>query len=665
MNLNSAQKEAIEYTQGPCLIIAGAGSGKTRVITHKILHLIEKKGLSPKQIVAVTFTNKAAREMQSRIRTLAPKARGLRISTFHTLGLSILKKESNHIDLSPQFSLFDDQDSLQLLKSLAEGPLTASSDTLKGIQNQISLWKNQGISPQLARELATQPQILDALLFEAYERALKAFHAVDFDDLLLKPATILKNFPDIREKWQNGIRYFLVDEYQDTNEAQYQLLRLLVGPQGHFTAVGDDDQSIYTWRGARPENFQLLQKDYPNLKVTQLTQNYRSTQTILNAANGLIAKNEHLFNKQLWSNKGLGEDIRVLQANDSLDEAELVIGDLMYHHFQHQNPYHDYAILYRSNHQSRVLETTLRKNGIPYQVSGGTSFFAKTEVKDILAYFRLLLNPDDDNAFLRIVNTPRREIGASTLEKLSQYAKNRNISLFDACFEMGLSQYLEETPRQRLKRFAEWITNTTDNLQRSCPKATIEGFVEESGYWFFMQETANNPKQAESKQDNVRELLNWLYELLEGRDDEPGLSFSDAIQRMILLDILDNDSKETPNRLCLSTLHAAKGLEFPIVYVVGVEEDILPHKNSIEMDNIAEERRLMYVGITRAMEKLTLSYALQRQIQGNTQTLSPSRFLEEIPAETLHWPSHPKAKQSPLINTTTRFASLRSMLGEE
>ena len=662
MNLNPDQKAAITYTDGPCLVIAGAGSGKTRVITHKIMHLIEKKNLLPKQIVAVTFTNKAAREMQTRVRQLCSSIRGIRISTFHNLGLTILKKEAASIGLSPHFSLFDDQDSLQLLKSLAEGPLTASPDTLKLIQNQISLWKNQGFQPKEVRSLATETQQLDAELFELYERALAAFHAVDFDDLLLKPCQILKNNAEIREKWQNSIRYFLVDEYQDTNEAQYQLLRLLVGPQGYFTAVGDDDQSIYTWRGARPENFDLLQKDYPQLKVIKLTQNYRSTQTILNAANGLIKQNPHLFMKELWSNKGLGDEIRVLQTNDGVDEAELIVGDLVYHHFQRQNHYHDYAILYRSNHQSRVLEAALRKNGIPYQLSGGSSFFSKTEIKDVLAYFRLLLNPDDDTAFLRVVNTPRREIGSTTLEKLSHYAKTRAISLFDACFEIGLSQYLDDAARQRLERFAQWVSNTTDNLQRSCPKATIERFIEESGYWFFLQETANNATQAEAKQDHVRELLNWLYELLEGKDDIPGMSFTEAIQRMILLDLLDNQESEAPNRVYLSTLHAAKGLEFPFVYIVGVEEEIIPHKNSIETDNIEEERRLMYVGITRAMEKLTLSYSLQRRIQGSTQALSPSRFLEEIPPETLIWPNHPSAKQKAPETTANRFASLKSML---
>lgn len=661
MSLNSEQKKAIAYVTGPCLIIAGAGSGKTRVIIHKILHLIEQCGLKPNQITAVTFTNKAAREMQIRIKQLRPDLRGVKLSTFHTLGLNILKKEAASCGLNANFSLFDDQDALQLLKMLAEQE-AASTDTLKLIQYQISSWKNHLINPQTALETADESMALAARFFMHYEKMLKAYHAVDFDDLILRPCRLFEAHPDIRERWQNKIRYFLVDEYQDTNESQYQLLRHLVGLLGRFTVVGDDDQSIYTWRGARPENCQQLQTDYPSLKVIKLEQNYRSTQHILSAANQLISKNPHLFEKKLWTDKGPGDLIRILRAKEDLDEAEKIIHELMHHQLIKQTKLHDYAILYRSNHQARVFEKVLRQYNIPYYLSGGTSFFAKTEIKDLLAYFRLLLNSDDDPAFLRVINTPRREIGSTTLEKLSFYAKNRAISLFSACFELGLTQHLEDKTRLRLENFAHWITLTADHVKRGDPKAVLEAFIEEAGYWIWLQETANTAKQAEIQQTNCRDFLNWLYVLLEGDENTPALSFEEAIQRMILIDMLDHNSKDNPDRVHLMTFHAAKGLEFPFVYLVGIEENILPHKACVEAENIEEERRLFYVGVTRTMKELVISYCQQRRNQGEYHRVEPSRFLMELPKEALEWPelldtpSPTAAAKAP-----QRFADLKAL----
>ncbi len=666
MNLNPEQQAAIEHVEGPCLVIAGAGSGKTRVITHKMVYLIEKRGLKANQIRALTFTNKAARQMKTRIKLLRPDLKGLRISTFHTLGLNILKKEGAYLGLSTGFSLFDAQDSLQLLNMLAEGDLKASPDALKLIQTQISLWKNNHLSPQQILAQATPETQLAARFFVLYEQSLKAYQAVDFDDLIVKPCQLFTEHPERRDFWQDTTRHLLVDEYQDTNEAQYHLVRHLVGPLGRLTAVGDDDQSIYTWRGARPENCHQLQKDYPQLKVIKLEQNYRSTQNILKAANHLIAHNPHLFEKKLWSEKGPGEDIPILAYEHEAEEADQIIQDLLLHRMQRQTAYHDYAILYRSNHQARLFEQGLRQQGIPYYLSGGTSFFSKTEIKDLLAYFRLLLNPQDDTAFLRIINTPRREIGAITLEKLGIYAKSRQLSLFLACFEIGLGQYLDDKSRQRLEHFAQWITLTADNAQRGDPKSVIEAFLEETGYLFFLQETAHTPTQAETKQKNVRDCLNWLYRLIEGQEGKPGLSFDQAIQRMILLDLLDNQEQESPDRLCLSTLHAAKGLEFPFVYLIGLEENNLPHRNSIETDTIEEERRLFYVGITRAMKELKLSYALKRRTQGSFETTTPSRFLSELPSEVIHWPNHPDqtAQKPTLEQTQSRFERLRDLLSE-
>ena len=665
MNFNPEQKKAIAYVTGPCLVIAGAGSGKTRVITNKILHLIENCGLKPSQITAVTFTNKAAREMQTRIKQLRPELRGLQLSTFHTLGLNILKKEAIHCELNANFSLFDDQDALQLLKMLAEGELATSTDTLKLIQHQISSWKNQLITPQKAFEAADQTTLLAAQFFIHYEKMLKAYHAVDFDDLILRPCRLFETHPEVRERWQNKIRYFLVDEYQDTNESQYQLLRHLVGPLGRFTVVGDDDQSIYTWRGARPENCQQLQTDYPTLKVIKLEQNYRSTQHILSAANQLISKNPHLFEKKLWTDKGPGDLIRILRAKEDVDESEKIVHELMHHQLIKQTQLHDYAILYRSNHQARAFEKVLRQYGIPYYLSGGTSFFSKTEIKDLLAYFRLLLNADDDTAFLRVINTPRREIGTATLEKLSCYAKSRQISLFAACFEFGLTQHLDDKTRQRLENFGHWINLTADNAKRGDTKAVLEAFVDEAGYWVWLQESANTAKQAEMKQNNCRDFLNWLYSLLEGDESTPEMSFQESIQRMILIDMLDHNSKDNPNRVHLMTLHAAKGLEFPFVYLVGIEENILPHKTSVEEENVEEERRLFYVGITRAMKQLVISYCQQRRNQGEYHTTEPSRFLMELPSESLEWPELLDATSpTAAAKAPQRFADLKALASE-
>ncbi|WP_312204246.1 UvrD-helicase domain-containing protein, partial [Mixta calida] len=460
MRLNPSQQHAVEFVTGPCLVLAGAGSGKTRVITNKIAHLIRECGYQARHIAAVTFTNKASREMKERVaQTLGRKeARGLMISTFHTLGLEIIKREYAALGMKSNFSLFDDQDQLALLKDLTEQWLENDKNLLQQLISTISNWKNDLIDPAQAQARAqSERDRIFAHCYELYDRHLKSCNVLDFDDLILLPTLLLQRNEEVRERWQQRIRYLLVDEYQDTNTSQYELVKLLVGARARFTVVGDDDQSIYSWRGARPQNLVLLKEDFPALQVIKLEQNYRSTGRILKAANILIANNPHVFEKRLFSELGYGVELKVLSANHEDHEAERVTGELIAHHFINKTQYKDYAILYRGNHQSRVFEKMLMQNRIPYRISGGTSFFSRPEIKDLLAYLRVLTNPDDDSAFLRIINTPRREIGPATLQKLGEWANQRNKSLFSASFDLGLGQTLTGRGLENLQRFTGWL----------------------------------------------------------------------------------------------------------------------------------------------------------------------------------------------------------------
>ncbi len=425
MKLNPRQDEAVKYVSGPCLVLAGAGSGKTRVITNKIAYLVQQCGYKARNIAAVTFTNKAAREMKERVGQTLGKAesRGLMVSTFHTLGLNIIRREYKQLGLKAGFSLFDDQDQLALLKELTEKQLDGDKDLLRQLTSTISNWKNDMLSPDQAKAQALgEQQQLFAFCYEMYQKQMQAYNALDFDDLILMPVLLLRANEEVRQRWRNRIRYLLVDEYQDTNSSQYELVKLLVGERGRLTVVGDDDQSIYSWRGAKPQNLVLLGQDFPNLRLIKLEQNYRSTSRILRAANILIANNPHVYDKSLFSEIPDGEKLKVILANNEDHEAEKVTAEIIAHKFLNRTEYRDYAILYRGNHQSRLIEKSLMQNRVPYKLSGGTSFFARAEIKDIMAYLRVLVNPDDDNAFLRIVNTPRREIGPATLEKLGSYA---------------------------------------------------------------------------------------------------------------------------------------------------------------------------------------------------------------------------------------------------
>ncbi len=641
VRLNPQQDQAVKLTTSPLLVLAGAGSGKTAVITQKIVHLINHCGYQAKNIAAVTFTNKAAKEMKARVTKLLgdSNAKGLIVSTFHNLGLNIIRREYKALGFRKNFTIFDDQDSFQLIKELCKKSDDADKKEMLDILAQISRWKNDLILPDRAIAIAdNQELILAAKLYDAYTRSLRAFNAVDFDDLILIPTLLLMNDQKVRERWHNKIRYLLVDEYQDTNTSQYELVKLITGRLGNFTVVGDDDQSIYSWRGAQPKNLELLQKDFPNLRVVKLEQNYRSAGRILKSANVLIQNNEHIFKKRLWSDKHYGEPIRILSAKNDNDEADRVTKEILSARINKNIPYKDFAILYRGNHQSRLLEKFLVDKQIPYKISGTTSFFARSEIKDVMAYFRLLVNQDDDNAFIRIANVPRREIGVTTLEKLGSYANERHISLFESIFEVGLEQTLTGKGLAAVRRFGELIAKASDNIRRGDSMSIIREMIAYIGYQGFLFDNSSSPKAAEYRWSNVETLLGWIESGLENNKlaDDP---FAETITKLCLREMLDRgeEEEEDVNEVQLMTLHASKGLEFPHVYLVGMEEELLPHKSSIEEDNVEEERRLAYVGITRAEESLSIIVAEKRQRYGEMVDSVPSRFLEEMPQEDLEW----------------------------
>jgi ATP-dependent DNA helicase Rep len=663
--LNPQQQAAVKIIDRPLLVLAGAGSGKTRVITEKIAYLVQQ-GTPARHIAAVTFTNKAAREMKSRVSKLLDdkQSRGLRVSTFHSLGLDILRAEHKTLGYKAAITLFDEQDRLTLLRNLiSHGLKDCDIDEVDRYNQQIGQWKNAFVTPEQAVSQADAITFAAALLYDAYTRSLKAYNAVDFDDLILLPVLLFQQHAPALEKWQNRIRYLLVDEYQDTNITQYQLVRLLAGNLGRFTVVGDDDQSIYAWRGAQPENLSQLQKDYSRLQVIKLEQNYRSSGRILKVANQLIANNPHTFEKKLWSELGYGDPLRVLSHKSDQLEAKQVAAEIVHHRFKHGGSYSDYAILYRGNHQSRLFERELRENNVPYFISGNASFFSYAEIKDVLAYLRLMVNPGDDAAFLRIINTPRREIGPTTLEKLGAYANDRHINLFDACSELGLQQRLSEKSIVRLHKFCEWINETARKIEQEDSFKVIHQMLEHINYQQWLQENSKTPAAAERRMSNVIELVEWLQRIASNEQGEDK-SLADVIAKVMLLDILDrNQEQEAGDQVSLMTLHAAKGLEFPHVFLIGMEENLLPHQNSIDTGNIEEERRLAYVGITRAQKTLTFSYCTHRKRYGEISESEPSRFLSELPEEDLEWTNK---KQLPPEEIKQRgkasLAQLREML---
>lgn len=670
--LNPKQREAVHYIDGPCLVLAGAGSGKTSVITQKIAYLIEKCGISSKHIAAVTFTNKAAREMKERVGKLikSGQSRGLTISTFHNLGLAIIRQHLSTFGYREGFSIFDSEDARSLLKELLlNNSVDTDSDQVNRAQNFISRCKNDLILPDQALSKAENAEEqLFSLLYGRYNEALKVYNAVDFDDLIFLPVQFFITHADILSYWKKRIHYLLVDEYQDTNSSQYKLIHLLMADRASFTVVGDDDQSIYAWRGARPENLSVLQADFPNLHVIKLEQNYRSTQRILKVANHLIDHNPHEFTKSLWSDGAYGEPIRVIKANNEEAESERVATEIITQRLNRQCKFKDFAVLYRGNFQARLLELKLQHYQIPYSLSGGTSFFSRTEIKDLMAYLRIIVNPDDDNALLRIINTPKRQLGTSTLQKLSQYATNRSLSLFSASDEFGLEQSLSPASCKRLREFKQWLDHIIRQCEEADPIKALYEMLEDMDYLGWLHQQSSTPKAAEKRMENVHFLIKSIQKTLAHEEEDklsetPKTTLKDAIAKLLLMDLLEQQEQEDDSdRVQLMTFHAAKGLEFPHVFLMGFEEELLPHRSSIEEDTIEEERRLTYVGITRAKRSLVITMAGKRKQYGEQSDTTVSRFLEELPSEDIELEgfgqSNPEANEIKGENTLSSLLDM-------
>ncbi|WP_454004044.1 UvrD-helicase domain-containing protein [Alcaligenes sp. Marseille-Q7550] len=674
-DLNAMQRQAVLYMDGPCLVLAGAGSGKTRVITQKIAYLLRECGYSGRQVVALTFTNKAAREMNERIRALVdPKLlRGLTVSTFHSLGLRMLREEAQHVGLKPRFSILDSNDALAIIQELLA---TTDKARLKAVQQEISLWKNALMGPDEAERAASSPsQIEAARVYRSYAATLIAYQSVDFDDLIRLPAQLMEENPEVRERWQHRVQYLLVDEYQDTNLCQYRLVRSLTGQRAMFTVVGDDDQAIYAWRGATVENLAQLPTDYPTLRVIKLEQNYRSVQRILHAANNVIGNNPVVFGKKLWSDLGYGEPIQVSAADDEQAEAESVAIRLSAERFERQAQWRDFAILYRGNHQARVFEQALRNLRIPYTISGGQSFFDKAEVRDILAYLRLIANDEDDPAFIRAATTPRRGIGQATLQVLGQFAAEQKLSLFAAVFQIALTDRLPERQLEPLQVFAQFIQRIQQRADRvdsdleeheTAVSELLGELLRAIDYERYLYDMFDE-RPAQTRWENVLELVTWLK--AKALDDQ--LSLNDLVQRVALITMLERGEDEDPDAVKLSTLHASKGLEYPHVFLVGVEEGLLPHVGRDDEDiapereaevlaqRIQEERRLMYVGITRAQRSLRLTWCKKRRRARENLVRERSRFVDEMKIE------EPAAQEDPAqaaMSPKQRLDMLKNLL---
>ena len=631
MSLNPQQRAAVHYCDGPLLVLAGAGSGKTRVITEKIAHLIAHKNVAPAKIAAITFTNKAAREMRERVARLVKgeAAQELRVCTFHALGLKFLQIEHAKLGLKRGFSILDADDSAAIIKDLA--PAASKPDQLFALRSLVSAAKGNGLTPEQALAQAHGAREREAaMVYANYQKRLNAFNAVDFDDLIRLPLALLDEDADTRAAWQERVRYLLVDEYQDTNNAQYRLLKQLAGERGAFTAVGDDDQSIYAWRGANPGNLDELARDYPALKVLKLEQNYRCSGRILRAANALIRHNPHVYEKQLWSEHGEGAQLRVLACRDDEHEAERIAAEIVHQQQLHKSPWHEFAVLYRGNHQSRPLEKALRLARVPYHLTGGTAFLERAEVKDVLAYLRLIANPEDDAAFLRIVNVPRRDIGATTLERLGELAQSQLVSMLHAAHSDGVLKQLAARPASALAGFVAMIGELTVASRRLPAAELVEELVRRARYAEHVELETKDPGARQRRLDNMRELVDWFRAM-----QKDGARAGDLAAQLALLTHADRD--DPGNAVRLMTLHSAKGLEFRFVFLVGVEQGTLPHEASLAEGRIEEERRLFYVGITRAKERLCVSYAARSRRYGEIVMNEPSRFLAELPADDLHW----------------------------
>lgn len=661
--LNLAQQEAVNYLHGPCLVLAGAGSGKTRVITHKIARLIQT-GVEAKRIAAITFTNKAAAEMRERAKSLVGRqAKEVLICTFHALGVRMMRQDGAALGLKPQFSILDTDDVTSILKD-AGG--TTDAATARQWQWGISAWKNAGLNAAQAEAQAKDPaEVTMARIMARYEERLAAYQSVDFDDLIGLPLKLLREHEDVRLKWQQALAHVLVDEYQDTNATQYELLKLLVGERGRFTAVGDDDQSIYGWRGATLDNLRKLPQEYPTLKVVKLEQNYRSTSAILRAANNVIQPNPKLFPKTLFSELGEGEPVRIVDCDNEEHEAERMVARIQSIRANGLGKdWKDFAILYRANHQARVLEQALRKAQIPYKVSGGQSFFDRAEIRDLCAWLRLWVNNDDDPAFLRAVTTPKRGIGHQTLQTLGTFASQYKLSLFEAMFSSSLGAVLPARATGSLHEFGRYVNDLEFRARHTLGAEDAQVFLldwlKDIGYEKHLYDSEDNEKVAATRWTNVLEFIDWMAKRCGGEiDDTAGVSL--ASEKKNLLEVAQTISllstiseRETDqNVVTLSTLHAAKGLEWPHVILAGCVEGMLPFKPEDEggaavteafAQRLQEERRLMYVGITRAQRSLAVSWSKKRKKGREMVNAMPSRFIAEMALEKTTTKEDPREK---------------------
>ena len=660
--LNPQQTAAVTHCDGPTLVLAGAGSGKTRVIVEKIAHLVASGRYPARRIAAITFTNKSAKEMRERVakRIRGDGAEGLTVSTFHALGLKLLQIEHARAGLRRGFSVFDMDDCQAQFRDLMPG---AKPDAVQAMAQLVSRAKNACLSPEEATAAARSTRELEAAsLYARYQERLETFNAVDFDDLIRLPVKILESDEDARLGWRERIGYLLVDECQDTNDAQYRLLKALAGPAGNFTCVGDDDQSIYAWRGANPENLSQLGHDYPALRVIKLEQNYRCPNRVLRAANALIAHNPHEHPKTLWSAQADGERIRVWECRDAAHEAERVAGEIDFLHNAKQVPWGDFCVLFRSNHQSRALEKALQMIRVPYHLSGGTAFLERAEVKDALAWLRLVANPEDDAAFLRAVQSPRREVGATTLAKLSELARHAGMPMARAIESISLLKQLPARASNALGGFADIVRRLRADAARLPPADLVRALNERSGLLAALRAQCRNEAQFAMRRGNLDELADWFEggQARQGRGAGP----AELAAQLALLTHADRD--EAGDQVRLMSLHAAKGLEFRCVFMVGVSDGTLPHEVSIDEGSLDEERRLMYVGITRARERLWLSYPREVTKWGSRLRLEPSRFIEELPPEELQ-----RDGADPVADATrkkerasTGFAAIQALLDD-
>lgn len=638
-SLNPQQRIAATHTEGPLLVLAGAGSGKTKVITCRIAHLVENKGVAPESILAVTFTNKAAREMQERLKELiGSRSKGMTVSTFHSLGVKILRQEISKLGYKKNFSIYSTSDQVGLIRQA----LREENDTGQKIDAEAVLWKISGaknllLTPSEYKSSSFDPvENMAAKVYPRYQALLKGCNAIDFDDLIMMTVQLLRDFPEVSSRWQQQFSYILVDEYQDTNPSQYLLISLLTGKNRNICVVGDDDQSIYGWRGADVQKILNFEHDYNGCKVVTLEQNYRSTGNILDAANHVIRHNSKRKVKSLWTSSGPGRPIDLLITSDEEEEATTVVERIEAACFRDNLSYSDCAILYRTNAQSRPFEEQLRFAGIPYVLIGGMQFYERKEVKDSLAWLRAIANHQDEQSLLRIVNFPRRGIGEGTMLKINQWSMEKSVSLFDAMGRVSEIEGITEGLREKVSAFHSFLQEQiegfskpgllSDRTDRLFKKIRLE---EE------LYRTIDEPATARRKVENIEQVINSIAGF---ENSTPAATLQLFLEKVTLMDedrFSGKDRKEHGrNAVTLMSLHSSKGLEFPMVWLVGVEEEILPHKRSIYEDfSIDEERRLMYVGITRARQHLTITRCLQRKQYGKMQERQPSRFLEEIPEQ--------------------------------